>query len=94
MLHKFTPISVLFYCASSLFGVFIHYLMYFIVDTVHLLVYSHINKSIKYFNSRRYKLMRTYKIYVNSEYVGTTKLTIEEVRNINADYTITLKLVK
>lgn len=36
--------------------------------------------------------VRVYKIYVDGIYVGTKSLTYEDVRRINNDSTITLKL--
>ena len=48
-------------------------------------------KPTKYYKERRLFIMKTYKIYVNGNYVGSQELTPSEVSKINNDTTIILK---
>lgn len=60
---------------------------------VHLLVYYKDNKSIKSIQSRRFSVMKMYKVYFEGQLIGIETFSTEEVREINNCDDIRVELI-
>ena len=58
------------------------------ICALYLLYYNQVKKPST--KRKEAKQMKTYKIYVDGNYVGTDTLTVDEVKRINNDTSITL----
>ena len=70
-----------------------HFYVYMFIDYARVFVYIIDNKSIKSIQSRRFSVMKMYKVYFEGQLIGIETFSTEEVREINNCDDIRVELI-
>lgn len=70
-----------------------HFYVYIFIDYARIFVYIIDNKSIKSIQSRRFSVMKMYKVYFEGQLIGIETFSTEEVREINNCDDIRVELI-